>query len=299
MIDLTLMQLQTFARVAERGNFTRAAEDLHMTQPGVTQHVRALERHFGVRLVDLVGRRPVLTDAGRFLATRAEELLGTLAALEREMGEFAAARGGALLVGTTLTIGSYTLPALLARFAASHPAVRVQVDMANTAAIVARIRAGMLGLALVEGPLIDDALAIAPFQDDPLCLVAPPTHPLVARAAIRAADLACEPFVWREAGSGTRAIAETALAGAGVSPPVALELPSGEGVARAVESGIGLAILSRLVVDRAVAEGRLAIVEVADLDLRRTFRLVTVRGRTLSPAATAFADLVLDGAGVR
>src|SRR4051794_39815993 len=113
-MSMTLVQLETFVHVARLGNYTRVAEELHLTQPGVTQQVRALERHFGLRLVDVVGRRPVLTEAGRFLAARAGDLLGSAAALEREMGEFAQARGGELHLGATLTIGTYALPALLA-----------------------------------------------------------------------------------------------------------------------------------------------------------------------------------------
>src|SRR6516225_9088392 len=93
-VGLTLTQLETFGQVAALGNYTRVSEELHLTQPGVTQHVRGLERHFGVKLVDLVGHRPVLTDAGRFLASRATDILGNVAALEREMGEFARVRSG-------------------------------------------------------------------------------------------------------------------------------------------------------------------------------------------------------------
>jgi DNA-binding transcriptional LysR family regulator len=295
-MSATLVQLETFVRVAELENYTRVAEEFHLTQPGVTQQVHALERHFGVTLVDVVGRRPLLTDAGRFLAARARDLLGAADTLEREMGEFAAARGGDLYIGATLTIGSYVLPGLLARFAAAHPGVRARIDVANTRAMAGRIRAGELSLALVEGPIADPTLEIEPFQEDLLCLITPPGHRLAGSGRVVAADLASEPFVWRERGSGTRAIAEAALAAAGVNPPVVLEMPSGEGVARAVEAGLGIAILSRLVVERAVAEMRLAVVEVEDLDLQRTFQLVTVRGRTLSPAARAFAALLSERA---
>src|SRR3981081_610484 len=116
----TLVQLETFVRVAALGNFTRVAEEFHLTQPGVTQQVRALERHYGVKLVDVVGRHPVLTDAGHFLAARARDLLGGMGAIDREMQEFAAARSGDLFIGATLTIGSYVLPELLARFSAGR-----------------------------------------------------------------------------------------------------------------------------------------------------------------------------------
>ena len=244
-MSMTLVQLETFVRVVALGNYTRVAEEFHLTQPGVTQQVRALERHVKLRLIDVIGHTPVPTDAGRFLAARAAEVLGNVAALEREMGEYARAAGGEVHLGATLTIGSYALPDLLARFAAAHPGVRVRVEVANTAAIAARVRSGALGLALVEGPLDDNegALEILPFQDDHLLLVLPPAHHLAGRGPVAPEDLANEPFVWREAGSGTRDIAEQALMAVGVTPRAALELPSGEGVARAVEAGLGVAIL--------------------------------------------------------
>jgi DNA-binding transcriptional LysR family regulator len=295
-VSVTLVQLETFVRVAALGNFTRAAEELHMTQPGVTQQVRALERHFGVRLVDVVGRRPVLTDAGRFLADRAASLLRTMAALERELGEFAQARAGELHLGASLTIGAYVLPGLLARFAGRHPTVAVHVVLANTTTVAQQVRGGTLGLALVEGPLEGDDLLIAPFREDRLVLVAPPGHALATSSPADPQALHGAPFVWREPGSGTRALAERALHAAGVTPRTVVELPSGEGIARAVEAGLGLAILSRLVVERAVREGRLVAMDIAGVDLRRTFRLVRLRGRTLSPAARAFATVVQEGA---
>lgn len=291
-MSMTLVQLETFAQVAARGNFTRVAEELHLTQPGVTQHVRALERHFGVKLVDLVGRRPVLTDAGQFLASRAAEILGNVAALEREMGEFAQARGGELHLGATLTIGAYVLPMLLAHFSAQHLGVTVRITVANTPAVAELVRNGALGLALVEGPLEGDDLHIEPFQDDHLVLIARPESPLIAVVPVDPSLLHGAPFIWREAGSGTRTLAELGLAALGVLPRTVLELPSGEGVARAVEAGMGFAILSQLVVEHAVRERRLVAADIAGVDLRRTFRLVSLRTRSLSPAAHAFIAAV-------
>src|SRR5579875_1688824 len=173
-MPVTLVQLETFVRVAALGNYSRVAAEFHMTQPGVTQQVHALERQLGVRLVDVVGRRPVLTDAGRFLADRAADVLTGVDALEREIGDFAAARTGQLTLGATLTIGAYVLPGLLARFAAAYPGITVHVEVANTAAMIERIRSTGLGLALVEGPANGDDLAIVPFQTDRLVLVTPP-----------------------------------------------------------------------------------------------------------------------------
>ncbi|MGD0471748.1 MAG: LysR family transcriptional regulator [Candidatus Velthaea sp.] len=291
-----LVQLETFRRLAQEKNFTRTAELLNLTQPAVTQQVRALQNHFGVQLVDLIGRRTELTDAGRFLAARAELLLGNVAALEREMREFADVRAGELRIGATLTIGTYCLPEIVARFRAAFPGVVLRVEVENTQAMGFAVKAGRVSLALVEGPLVDDELDIEPYADDELVLVVPPAHALTARKQpIRAADLAGVPFVFREQGSGTRAQVELALLAAGVAPSVALTLPSGEGIVRAVELGIGAAILSRIVVDAPVRAGRIVLLRVRDLELRRTFRIVRLRRQTPSPAALAFALLAREG----
>jgi DNA-binding transcriptional LysR family regulator len=288
-----LVQLQTFRRLALEGNFTRAAEALNLTQPAVTQHVRALHEHFGVQLVDVAGHRTVLTDAGRFLAERADRLLGSVEALERDMREFADVRAGELRIGATVTIGAYALPALVARFRAAYPAIRLHVDVGNTAAMAVAVKAGRVSLALVEGPLADAELEIEAYADDELVLVVPPSHALAARRRpIAARDLERAAFVMRERGSGTRAQVESALRDAGVTLEIALTLPSGDGIMRAVELGIGVAIVSRLVCDDAVRAGRAIEVRVRDVAFRRTFRVVRLRRQTPSPAAVAFSQLV-------
>jgi DNA-binding transcriptional LysR family regulator len=292
-MPLTITQLETFSRLAEIGNFTRTAEELYLTQPAVTQQVKALAEHFGTPLFDMVGRRPVLTDAGTFLAQRAGELLSALAALEREMREFADARSGTLDLGATLTIGNYAILPALAAFRAAHPGVSIRLTVANTAAIVAAIKDRRLALALVEGQVDDPALEVAPYASDELILIVPPrAHALSDVEKIAARDLTGIEFVSREEGSGTRSIAEDMLRAAGIEPNVVLTVPSGEGVTRAVESGLGVAILSWLVVERAVASGRVHAVRIADVDLRRAFHVLRLRGRTLSPLAARFVETI-------
>lgn len=254
-MTLNLIQLETFRRLARETNFTRTAESLNLTQPAVTQHVRALQDHFRVKLVDLVGRRTVLTDAGLFLAERAERLLGNVEALEREMREFADVRAGELRIGATVTIGAYALPEIVARFNAAFPAMHLRVEVGNTEAMALAVKAGRVSLALVEGPLDDADLEIEPFADDELVLFAGPAHPLAARGEpVELRELARWPFVTRESGSGTRSQVERVLHDAGLEPTIALTLPSGEGIVRAVELGIGIAILSRLAIADAVRD---------------------------------------------
>lgn len=295
-MSLNLVQLQTFRRLALERNFTRTADALGLTQPAVTQHVRALQDHFAVKLVDLVGRRTILSDAGRFLAARAELVLGNVAALEREMRDFADVRAGELRIGATMTIGTYALPDLVARFQHLHPAIQLRVEVENTHAMALAVKAGRVSLALVEGPLVDDDLEIEAYADDELVLIVPPAHALARRRdSIPARDLAGLPFVFREEGSGTRMQVEQALLGAGVTPKVVLTLPTGEGIVRAVQLGIGVAIVSRLVVDTPIAQGRVARATLRDLELRRTFRLVRLRGQTPSPSAMALTALLRNG----
>jgi DNA-binding transcriptional LysR family regulator len=275
---ITLAQLHTFWRLSELGNFTRTAEELRLTQPAVALQVRALQEHFAVPLVDIVKRRPVLTDAGRFLAQRARGVLEDVATLEHEMQEFTAARTGKLHIGATLTIGNYLLAPLIAAFKAQHPQANVNVHIANAVRLSAHLKTGRVSVALAVGQIDDPAFEVVPFAEDHLVLVVPATgHRLSKRKTVRAVELDNEVFVAREAGSATRIIAERELAAKGVHIVTQMVVPSLEGVSRAVEAGLGVAILSWLVV-----------VEIKDLDLRRTFTMVSLRDRTLSPMAAEF-----------
>ena len=295
---LALSQLQTFRQLALDRNFTRAAEALHLTQPAVSQQIRALERHFRVKLVDVAGRRMQFTAAGSFLVNRAERLLDGVAALEHDMREYAEAQIGELRLGATVTIGSYGLGAIVARFRERHPRISLDVRVANTSEIAHGVRSGALSLALVEGSLVDPALDITPYAPDELVMIAPAAHRFGASAnPIAAAEIGAEPFVAREVGSGTRALFEEVLRAAGVEPNVVLALPTGEGIVQAVEAGVGIAIVSELVTRSAVAAGRVRRIPLAGLDFRRSFRLVRLKDVTASPAALAFAAMVLEPAG--
>lgn len=292
---LSLAQLQALRAVRECGSYTGAAERLGVTQPAITQHLAKLGREFGVSIADMVGHRPVLTQAGEYLAVRAETILASVDALAREMQEFTAGRTGTLEVGATVTIGTYVMPALIAEYRRGGAALAVQVPVANTAAISQMIREQRLTLALVEG-LAGHGLVSVPFMRDELvCIVCAKADPLRGARQVRARDLAGVGFVSREPGSGTRDLGYEAIVRAGVRPPILLELPSGEAILRAVEAGLGAAILSRLVIARELERGSVRAVKIADVELQRSFSIVRAPHRTLSPAQRAFARIVLGG----
>lgn len=289
----SLAQLEALSALARMGSFSEAARLLRVTQPAVTQHIANLSRHYGVQLVDTIDRRPVLTEAGRFLAERGSSIIESLDALEREMQEYADARSGVLRIGATVTIGTYLLPAMLAKLRAERPAIRIEASIANTARIAHLIRTHEIGLALIEGAVEEDLIA-TPFREDELVLVVPAAgHPLSRKRRVAPEDLRGVPFVSRERGSGTRDLGYDALTRAGIAPPIVLELPSGEAILRAVEEGLGAAILSRLAVERELHRGRVRVVEVTGLRLHRPLYTVRAPGKTLSPAQRALLRIVL------
>ncbi|HLI94700.1 MAG TPA: LysR family transcriptional regulator [Candidatus Baltobacteraceae bacterium] len=287
-------QLQALVALAQERSFSKAARLLRVTQPAVTQHLANLSREVGVQLVDVVNRRPVLTDAGAYLTERARTIVDAIAALDADMAEFKHGRSGVLRIGATLTIGTYLIPDLLAKFWKQRPRIRADVRIANTSAVAQSLRSHELGLALVEGIITDDAIVTAPFLDDELMLITGVANgPFAERPRVRAAELAPIPFVSREPGSGTRDLGYEALSRMGVRPPVILELPSSEAILRAVETGAGAAILSRFAVEREVRAGTVRTISIADLPLHRRLFIAAARGRTLSPLQRSFARVVL------
>lgn len=292
-MPVSFAQLQALAALARERSFSKAARRLRVTQPAITQHVSNLAREIGIPLVDVVNRRPALTDAGSYLAERAQTIVDTLATLDADMAEFKQAKSGMLRVGATLTIGTYLIADPLARFWRERPHIRVDVRIANTSAIAQLLRTHELGLALVEGIIADETIATVPFSQDELVLITGANGPCSDRRSVRAAELEAVPFISREPGSGTRDLGYEALLRAGVRPPILLELPSGEAILHAAEAGLGAAILSRFAVERAARAGSIKTIAITDVALRRSLFIAAARGRTLSPLARAFAHIVI------
>lgn len=293
-MPLNLTRLATFVRLAHERNFSRTAEALNVTQPAVTQQIRALEDELGVRLVDVVARRTEITDVGIMVAERGRLLLDEAAALEHEVRELAELRRGVVRVGATVTIGSYVLPDLLARFTARFPGVRVEVAIENTHTIVPMVAHGTIALALIEGEFEPGDLQVTAFVQDELVLLVPPAHRLAARASVSLAELADEPLILREEGSGTRALFLRRLRATGREPAIALSLPSSEGILRAVELGMGITVISRVVARAALAAGTVVQIPLRDGPIRRSFTLAH-RALALSPAAAHFREMILAG----
>lgn len=289
---MTLDQLRIFIAVAEREHVTQAAAALNLTQSAVSAAVAALEERHALQLFDRVGRRIVLTEAGRLFLDEARAVLARAAQAERLLDDLAGLRRGTLRLGASQTVANYWLPPLMHRFRADHPGIDLKLVTGNTAEVARLVHDARVDLGFVEGGIDDAALAVRALPGDDLALVVAPGHDWSRRPPAGATDLKSGSWVLREPGSGTRAVLDDVLARQGLTPgdlDVVLELPSNEAVRTAVEAGAGAAILSTLVVQPSLASGRLLRLP---FDLPpRPFHVLRHRERHLSLAEQRFLEL--------
>lgn len=289
---INLHHLRIFARVAEQGGFSRAASALRISQPAVSKSVAELERQLGTTLIDRTGRTTTLTDAGAMLFTRARELFAVEQSAEDELRTLKGLEGGVLRIAASTTIVNYLLPAVLARFRDAHPRVTLRVASANTRDVARAMLGRRADIALVEGPVEHERLETLPWREDELVVIAHPGHALSHRRRLRLADLSDASFIVRERGSGTRRVAEEALAAHGVSVNVGLELASTEAIKQAVGAGLGLAIVARAAIGDQLALGRIIVLPVRDVSFARALSELRYVGRAPSAAAGAFRKLL-------
>lgn len=288
---LDLHKLRVFAAVAEHEHYSRAAAALGISQPALSVHVRDLERYWGVTLFEREGRNVRLTDTGRLVQNYARRILALAVELDQEIDDLRGLHSGQLSLGASTTIGAYLLPATLGIFQKRYPGIGVAVDIANTARIVDRIFHGELHLGLIGEPLHIPGLIFESYREDELVLIVSQSHPW-ANQIITIEKLAAMPLVMRETGSATHAVAETALAAAGVRPSIALELGSTEAVKGAIVAGLGASFISTCAVERELTTNIFSRVTVAGLTIKRQFQVVRRRDRTLTAAELAFLALL-------
>jgi DNA-binding transcriptional LysR family regulator len=286
---ITLTQLRAFEAVARHRHFTHAAEELQLAQPSVSYQVRELEHQLRVSLVEVVRRKVYLTEAGEHLAARTAVLLNELADMERDLRDRGAGLAGRLRLGASRTVGSYALPGVLAAFRGAHPGIEIELAIDNTQAIERLLLDREVDLAVVEWKMTSRGLVSRTLGHDTLLLVAAPSHPLASRERLTLDDLRGQAFIWRESGSGTRALAEQALGAVAHDLLSAFEVDQPEAIVRLVEAGLGLTFISRVIVARQLSQGSLRELLVEGLSLKRDFSLVQLHGRHHSPAARAFA----------
>lgn len=291
---MTLAQLRTFCAVARLSSFSRAAEQLHLTQPAVSAQVQALEDVLKVKLFDRVGKRFSLNDAGLVVLRTAEDILQRVSALQRELSDLKALEAGHITIGASHVVGSYLLPEMLAQFRSGTPGIELTVRVDSTRRVIELLAAGEVDVAVVgEGaPIHDERIAVKPIITDELVLVVPPNHVFAQMRTVPPSGLLQMPFVLPRRDSATSESMMEQLAAAGLQPLTVMELGSVGAVKRAVEAGLGISIVSRMVVAHELDDGRLKAVPLRGLQLQRQISLCWHHGRPFSHATEAFIAFV-------
>ena len=287
---INLHQLKIFHTVARSGSFSRAASELLISQPSVSIQVGELERQLGADLFEQVGKSVRLTEAGRVLDDYAARILGLIDEARVAMDELKGLQRGRLLLGATSTPGTYLLPALLGRFKEQYPQIKIMLRIRDTRRIQEMLLQHELHVGVVGSKVTFPDIESSVWLADELVLVVAPAHRFASLPSVNVVDLAGQPFILREHGSGNREAVDEAFHRAGVHVTPVFELEGAEMVKQAVAANLGISILSRCAVELEVAAGRLCIVPVENLHIERAIWLVRHRDRRLPRVAQAFLE---------
>ena len=281
-------QLQLFHAVARLGSFSKAAEEMSISQPAVSIQVKELEKAMGGALLNRARGGVQLTDTGRAVFDYAQRIFSLADEMQGAVHEIQGLRSGRLTIGSSTTPGEYILPSLIGRFRKQYPGVEVSLSISNTQAVVERIHRRELNLGLAGAPVREEGLRTFPYVSDEIVFIAAPDHPVAREHVLSLDDLMGQEVVLREPGSATREAAERCLSEHGIGTKVAMELGSNEAVKRAVAAGLGLGLISKFGVDPDVRAGFIKVLDVAGWECRRPLTVFYRDERHLPAAQQAF-----------
>lgn len=295
---MMLETLKTFCDLVETGSFSRAARLNFVTQSAVSQQLRALERHYGRRLIDRGARRSLqLTDAGKLLLGEARAVVERLAALEDRLRQRPDVIAGAVTIASVYSVGLHTLPAPMKTFLRAHPQVNLRLTYRRTDEIYQACLDGSVDLGVVAIPGRRSQIEIVPLRPDELVLVCPPDHPLARRPRLTAASLAEQRFIAFDRDIPTRRLVDRFLRSARTAVTITMELDNIETIKRSVEAGLGISILPRSALENEVKAGTLVARPFAAARLTRPIGIIYRRGREQSAAVRAFLETLVRDLG--
>ena len=292
-MNITLRQLKVFASVASHLSFTRAAEELHLTQPAVSMQVKQLENQLDSRLFEQLGKKIYLTEAGEEVYLYARQIAQQLDELETVLANLKGLGHGKLRISVA-TNANYFAPRLLASFCRRYPGINVILNVTNRQTLLQQLGENVVDLVIMGQPPAGMELEAVPFMDNPLVVIAPPEHPLAGQPRIPIKQLEREVFLLREIGSGTRGAMQRFFDQHQISLTASMEVSSDEAIKQSVQAGLGLGIMSRDAVGLELDMGRLVILDVEEFPLLRQWYLVHRKGKRLSHTAEAFREFLLN-----
>jgi LysR family transcriptional regulator, low CO2-responsive transcriptional regulator len=298
MKHLTLRQLRVFTAAARHGNFSRAAEELHLTQPAVSTQIKELATDVGLPLFERVGRKTYLTAAGEEMLACAKAITLRIREAEDALAHLKGVTGGRLNVAV-ISAGDYFFPRVLAAFGATHPGITFNLTVHNREGLLRHLAENLTDLAVMVRPPRDMDIVALPFAPHPYVIVAPPGHPLAGVRSIPRAALNRERFVQREQGSDTWNSMREVFGRQFHRLNIAMVIHSTETIKQAVVAGMGIAFLSAHTIGLDLLAGNLVVLDVQDFPAMLNWYLVHNRTKRLPPVATAFKEFLLrEGAGL-
>lgn len=285
----TLRQLEVFEAIARLGSFTRAAEELFLTQPTVSMQIKKLTDAVGLPLFEQIGKKIYLTDAGRELQQTCGGIFEHFSRFEMAIADMKGLKKGTIRIAV-VTTAKYFAPRLLGPFCQMYSGVDVALKVSNRERMLERLANNQDDLYILGQPPSDADVVSEPFLENLLVVLAPVNHPLAGKKKISMGRLAEEPFLVREPGSGTRAAVEKLFASKGVSPNVRMELGSNEAIKQAIVGGLGVSVLSRHTLSLDAPMKHIAILNVEGFPIRRHWYVAYPRGKKLSVIAQAFLE---------
>lgn len=294
-MHLTLRQLQCFSSVARNLSYTRAAEELHLTQPAVSMQIRQLEQQAGLALTEQFGKQIHLTEAGTEVYRYARSILQQVEEMDDVLDKLKGVAGGRLKIAA-ISSANYFAPRLLGTFHQRFPDVSVSMDVTNQKAVLKEIVENEVDMAIMGQPPKDSQVEAIPFMDNPLIIVAPPEHRLAKRKRIAQKELEKEVFLVREPGSGTRGAMERFFREQKLKLTTGMGMGSLSSIKQGVRAGLGLGLLPRDAVQVELQIGHLVELKVKGLPIERQWYVVLHKGKRLSLAAEEFKSLLINEA---
>ncbi len=288
----SLRQLHIFESVARHLSYTRAAEELHLTQPAVFTQVKQLEESVGLPLLERIGKQIFLTDAGREVLSTSRETVQAIERLEMRLADMQGLKRGKLRIAI-VTTAKYLIPRLLGEFCTRYPGIEAALTVTNREKLLARLAENADDLVVLGTPPEHLDVIATPIADNPLVVVARHDHALAGKKKISLKRIAEEPFILRESGSGTRLTIERHFAQYGMAPRIRMELGSNEAIKQAIAGGLGISVLSSHTLALENEQGPLQTLDVTGFPLMRQWYVAYPAGKHLSAVAEAFLTHLL------
>jgi LysR family transcriptional regulator, transcriptional activator of the cysJI operon len=291
---MDVRDLQIFLSVSKHLNYTRAGEEINLSQPSVSVRIHQLESELRVKLFEQLGKKVVLTDAGQLLVPYANRVIAAVDDAHHAVDELQGLERGSLRIGASTTPGMYLVPQVVARFKRSHPKIDIHLRIKDTREVEDGVLNNEFDFGFVGGHLAAAEVSAHAWLTDELLLVVSPDHRLTNKKTVRKQDLEGESFIVRESGSATRATIVTQLQQANFELETVIEMENPESIKKAVQSGLGIAFISKFAIATELKAKTLTAIRVRDLTINRELKIVHRKDKHLSRAAVAFIEMARD-----